>query len=164
MTQSSPAIDKDRAFIDARFSQSRIIREQATSTPTPFSKGPTQLQVRTDTSSGFAVGLDNTETPTEFIVEIDYKVDLTLQETNKPVATYEAKHAVQFVIRGWSGFTQWKDVPAQALSPYFAVAQNLAIVRAENSLAAMGLRGLPLPRQIDFENPATPASQEAAAV
>lgn len=133
------------AFINAILVQARLVNEHVRSAPSAPTKEPKQIQLRIDTSSGFSVALDNTARPNHFIVEIDYKLSLKTQETEKQLLDYEAKHSVQFDVTAWSGFDDWIDMPNGVMAPYFAVIQNFAIRRAEGTLVEMGLRGINLP-------------------
>lgn len=159
MTKSASDAIKERVFVDARLSQHRMVKEQATSASARFSKTPNQVQVRTETTSGFSVALDNPAVPTELLIEIDYKVEIKIPDKDTPVVSYESKHAVQFTIVGWGGFKDWTAVPTETFSAYFAVTHNIALTRAENTLAAMGLRSVALPRQINFDAPIAVTSE-----
>ena len=151
MTKSVSDVVKERIFVDARLSQARLVKEQATSVSGRFAQAPSTIQVRIETASGFSVALNNPTEPTELLIELDYKVDAKIQDTEKPVVSYESKHHVQFLIAEWGGVKNWTEVPNDVFSPYFAMVQSIAITRAENTLAAMGLRGVALPKQLKFD-------------
>jgi hypothetical protein len=97
--------------------------------------------------------VDDQTTPRELIIEIDYKASLKQQDTEKILVSYEATHIAQFKIAGWGGFSDWSQVSADTFSPYFSTVHNIALSRAENTIAAMGMRGISLPPQTDFGNP-----------
>jgi hypothetical protein len=149
MTKSPSSDTAVRIFVDAILTNSRMIKEQATSLPSRFTSAPNQLQVRTETSSEFRVGLDNPEAPKDLLIEVDYKVQLLSQEGDKQLASYEATHVGQFMISSWGGFTDWAEVPTDTFSSYFAVLHHIALSRAENTLGALGLKG-GLPRHNDI--------------
>src|SRR5688500_14129 len=120
MTKSISDGVKERMFVDARLSQARLVKEQATTAPASrFAQAPTTIQVRIETASGFAVSLNNPTAPTELLIELDYKVDAKIQDSDKPVVSYEAKHQVQFLLVDWSGVKTWTEVPNSVFAPYF---------------------------------------------
>jgi hypothetical protein len=136
---------KEDAFINATLAQTRLLSERVTSASSKANKEPKEIQIRVDTSSGFSVALDNVTKPNIIFVEIVYKVNLKAQDTDKQLIDYEAKHVALFNLVGWFGFNDWSDVPNSAMAPYLAMAQNIAIRRAEGTMDAMALRGISLP-------------------
>jgi hypothetical protein len=122
-----------------------------TSSPIKVNKEPMQIQLRIDTASNFSVGLDDLVSPSEITIEIDYKVSLKTQDTEKLVAEYNSKYIAQFNIVAWLGFEDWMNVPHDALAPYFAIAQNISLRRAENTFSDMGFNGVVLPQPTSFD-------------
>ena len=144
-TTPSPATTS-RAFLDARLEQMRLVKEEVTAAPSQFAKEPVQVQIRAETSSGFTLGLNDLKTPKNLTIEISYKVVLKLQDSEKQLVAYEAGHQLQFGVSGWTGFDNWQDPPHKALAPYTAIAQCLAMKRAQETLGAMGFGGIILPK------------------
>lgn len=145
---------ESHSFINAKVLQSRMLNESATSFPSaaPNIKEPRSVQIRTDASSNFTVGLDNTENPTEMMLEITFKATLKTEETEKLLVEYESKHAAQFKIFAWTGFSDWMDVPSDALTPYFLFISDIAIRRGEATLLELGFRGVRLPIADNFND------------
>src|SRR4051812_15674879 len=130
MTKPAPQSTEQRAFVDARFLQSRLMSEAVTSMPARPSTEPQQIQLRTEVASTFAVGVNDVEKPSELFVEVEYRVDLKLPDGEKALFSYSAKHAVHFKVVGWIGFAEWPNIPEGALGPYFSMAYGIAHQRA----------------------------------
>ena len=145
MSKQTLQSTKEGAFINATLAQARLVSEHVTSVPGAPSSEPKQIQLRVDTSSAFSIALDDMTKPNHILVEIDYKLSLKKQDTDKQLLDYEAKHVAQFNIARWLGFDDWTDVPNGAMAPYLAMIQNIAMRRAESTLVDMGLRGINLP-------------------
>lgn len=142
-------------YVDARVTQTRLVSEQISSLMTQIAKDPKPVQVRTETSSGFSVGLDHPEKPKTMTVELNYKVAHSVIETNQKLVDYDARHMALFEIHRQSGIESWLNVPTQALAPYFAFVHSMATRRAEHTFLEMGLRGIVLPRIADYEKSET---------
>lgn len=142
--------EKTNAFVNARISQGRLVSESLTSSPAKAGSGQQQVKLRTDTSSSFALGLDDPVEPKTITVEIQFRVRMTQIEAEKLIVDYEAKHEVQFDLIASEGVTDWMNLPPGALTPYSAMAHDIAIRRAEGTLHDMGLRGATLPRPTSF--------------
>lgn len=142
---------KHLAFINARLTHVRLASETATSAPAPPSKAPQQVQLRTETSSGFTMGLDSPEKPSVLVIGIVYKVSLIIPDTENKVAEYEAKYEAQFSLIEWTGFDDWTNMPQSALSPYLAFIHNIASRKAEETLLEMGVKGVTLPQPEKFD-------------
>jgi hypothetical protein len=69
-----------------------------------------------------------------------------VQDSEKQIVAYEATHQLQFNIADWTGFETWESPPRKALAPYAAITQCIAIRRAHETLAAMGISNLMLPK------------------
>jgi hypothetical protein len=136
--------------VEAHLIQSRLVSEQVTSLPAQMMNDPKAIQVRTETSSGFSVGLDHPDKPKTMTIELVFKVTHVLNETSQKVADYEAKHMALFEIRAQSGIDSWLNVPTRALAPYFSFLHGIAMRRAEHTFLDMGLRGVVLPRIADY--------------
>lgn len=155
MSEAVKQSTKEFESVDARLIQARLVSEQVTSMPAPLSDTPKPLQIRTETSAGFSVGLDDPEKPKRMTIELLFKVGHVLNETDQKVAEYEARHMVLLEIHGQSGIENWLNVPKRALAPYFSFVHSAAIRRAEHTFLEMGLRGVALPRIPDFEKSET---------
>jgi len=153
-TPQSPQVNTEPCiFINARLLQSRLVNENVASFPSAHSgKDSSSVQIRTDVSSGFSVGLDSTDAPTEMMIELIFKAVLKTEETEKVLVEYESKHAAQFKISGWAGFSDWTDVPSAALAPYFSVVSDMAVRRGESTLLELGIRGIRLPQSDNFDD------------
>lgn len=154
MSTLSP-ITKGQAFINAKPLQVRLVTEHATSAPAQPSKEPKSIELRTETSSQFGIGLDNPDAPNLLNVEITFNVWLAFPDTEKKLVEYEGKHEVQFSLISWIGFDDWINVPSGALAPYLAFVHDIALRRAESTLLEMGIRGVGLPRPNTFDGPDT---------
>ena len=152
---------KEDIFLSATLVQTRLASEQISTAPTKPEVGVTELQVKTDTSSGFSVALADAKNPTHLFLQIDYKVSVKIANTETLLAQYEAKHATQFKVINWSGFN-WEDIPQDVMIPYFAMVQNIAIRRADTTFIEMGMRGISLPANFPDEPSKSIASTEAA--
>jgi hypothetical protein len=151
MSTPTPQSTELRAFVDARFVQQRMVSESITSAPSKSSATPQQVQVRADVGSTFSVALDDAEKPTGMIVEIEFRVELKLADTDKNLLSYLAKHTANYKVLGWTGFDDWATIPEGALGPYFSMSYGIAQQRAEHALLDMGLRGIALPRANTFD-------------
>lgn len=160
MTTQTPPDTKDRAFLDARLSRARLVSEEVSSAPIQISKEPKQVQLRIETASSFSVGLDDLASPSEITIEIEYKANLKTQDTDKLLTEYVSKHAAQFSVIAWLGFDDWMNIPQSALAPYFSIAQNIALRRAENTFSDMGFSGVVLPQPTSFEGADTSLIQD----
>jgi hypothetical protein len=151
MSKNSTKPTKKLTFIDARLSQVRLVSERATCAPAFPSKEPQQVQLRTETTSGFSIGLDIPEKPSVIVININYKASLKVQDTDRNVIEYEATHEAQFSIEGWIGFDDWLNMPSDAIAPYLTVVNNIALRKAECIILEMGIKGvsLPLPERFD---------------
>lgn len=136
--------------VHAHLTQARLVSEQVTSLPGQMTNDPKPIELRTETSSGFSVGLDHPEKPKTMLIELVFKVTHVLNETSQKVAEYEAKHMAIFEIRGQSHISSWLNVPTGALAPYFSFLHGAATRRAEHTFLDMGLRGVVLPRIEDY--------------
>jgi len=151
---SSPEImstNKQEAFVSAKPLQGRLVSERATSASSRPKTEPKQVELHTDTSSSIAIGLDDPVSPTFLRVEIEFRVVMKQPEIDRIVAEYEAKHEMEFTLIAWVGFTDWTNIPTQALTPYVAMVHDVALRRAEITLHEMGIRGAGLPRPASFE-------------
>lgn len=147
-------------YIEAVMSQVRLASERVISAPTQPSKEPLRHEVRAETASGFAIGVDSLEKPTTITITIDYKVFLKLLSTEKQIVEYEAKHEAQFTIVRWAGFDDWLNMPSGSITPYMSMMHNIALRKAEATLLEMGLKGLTLPRQEKFDGDESLANAE----
>lgn len=151
MTTLAPQSTSARAFVDARFVQTRVVSESVSSMPGRPVVQPQQIQLRAEVASNFAVGLNDPANPTEMFIEMDFRVELKLPDTEKTLVSYAAKHTSYFKIVGWMGFDEWSNIPEGALGPYFSMGYGLAQNRAEQTLLDMGLKGVALPRANNFD-------------
>lgn len=157
MSKSSTPPTKKSAFIDARLSQSRLLSEHATCA-TLTNKEPLQAQLRADTASGFTIGLDLPEEPKVIVISIEFKAILKTLVGDNDLIEYEAKHEVQFIIEGWTGFDDWTNLPSESIAPYLAVVHNIARKKAEATIIEMGFIGLSLPQPEHFDGKLLPAN------
>jgi hypothetical protein len=149
MTQ--PTEKSKGVYINAQLVQTRLTKENANSMPGKFSdEKRAPLQVEVSTNSEFTTGLDNKDLPKELFLELNFKLHLKLKDKDQRIATYEAGHAARFLIAGYGGFTDWLNVPTGIFEPYFSALHHIAVSRAENTLLAMGLRGVAIPSKINF--------------
>jgi hypothetical protein len=142
-----------KAFINAKPAQVRLVSERATSAPAPPKSEQKKTELRTETTSQFEIGIDNTDTPEALSVTITFGVTLSFPELEKKLVEYEGKHEIQYKVLSWGGFSDWVNVPPGALAPYLAVVHDVALRRAESTLLEMGLRGVALPRPETFDGP-----------
>jgi len=112
---------------------------------------PQQLQVNANVVNHFSVALNDPAKPGEMFVEISYSATLKVQDSDKELLSYSAKHLCHFKVVGWIGFSEWGTIPEGALGPYFSIAAALAQRRAERTLGDMGLHGVVLPRPTNFD-------------
>lgn len=141
-----------RAFLDARLIQTRLVSEKVeSSVPSGFSTGPQQAELTTNTQSTFSVALNDPLKPTDILIEVHYQVALKRPTAESSFVTYEAKHTAQFKLTAWTGFEDWSRAPHEALAPYLGMLNHLATQRAELALFDLGVRGATLPRVTDFQ-------------
>lgn len=150
------------AFINATPLRGRLISEQATSAPAKPTQDPKPVELRTDTSSTIAIGLDDQINPTVLNIEIEFRCSLKQPESEKVVVEYEAKHEMQFQLIAWTGITDWTNLPEETFAPYSAILHDLAVRKAEITLHEMGIRGAVLPRPSSFAHKSQAASIEPA--
>lgn len=155
MSKKSTVPTKISVFIDARISQVRLVSERATCAPALPSKTSQKVELRTETTSGFSIGLDSPERPSGIVISIEYKASLKIPDTDKNIIEYEATHEAQFAIKGWIGFDDWTNMPSDAIAPYLAVVNNIALKKAEGTLLEMGFKGVSLP-QPEFDGVLSP--------
>lgn len=142
-------------FIDARLSQLRLVSESATSS-VPSSKAEEEAQkveIKTESSSAFTVGLNDLENPSSIQIELQYTVALVIQSTGMQLVNYSTQHAATFDVMKWAGIADWSNVPDGLFDLYFAMINQHATQRAEETLLAMGFRGIQIPRLKSFSNP-----------
>ena len=138
------------SYVDARLVQARLVSEQVISSPGQTTPNPKQIQVRTETSTGLTLGLDDPKKPKAMTIELAYQVNHIVNETNQKVVEYHAKHSALFNIHNQSGIDSWLNPPKDALAPYFAFVHGMAMRRAEHTFLDMGIRGVALPRLEEF--------------
>ncbi len=132
--------------------------ERATSSPAkPVAKEDQeqpvkQVQLQTETTSNFEIGLDDPLSPKVINIEVELIVVMKAPDQEKSLVEYQAKHQATFQILGSTGFSNWEDVPEEALAPYVAMTHDRAVRKAEITLYEMGLRGSGLPRPQNFSN------------
>lgn len=149
---SKPSTEvKAQGFINASLVESRLISEQLTSTPIQAGKEPQKVQIRTEAGSNFSVGLDDMTKPSGMLVEIEFKVNLTIEGSDKVLAAYEAKHETRFRVSTWTGFEDWGSVPSGTFESHFSSVYSIAARRAEATFVEMGIRGIAIPRPENFE-------------
>lgn len=144
-------------FLDLRVIHLRLLNESTSST-IPQGEGgePKKAEVKTEASIGFSVGLDNPENPTNLQMLVDYKVNLFVDGTREQIVNYMARYEGLFEIAGSVAGVDWTNVPNNIFDPYFAMLQQHAVQRAEQTLLAMGFRGVPIPLLKSFGNPTQP--------
>ena len=142
-----------KAFISARPAQVRLVSERATSAPASPGSEPKKAEVKAETTSQFEIGIDNPDAPEAISVTITFGVTLVLPALDKKLVEYECKHEVQYRVLNWGGFSDWVNVPPDALAPYLAMVHEVALRRAESTLLEMGLGGVALPRTETFSGP-----------
>lgn len=156
---TTPIESPQVAFVSAKPLQGRLVSESVSSAPAKSSTAQQRVELRTDTTSNFAIGLDDQVAPKTISVEIEFRTLIKQPDTEKIIVSYESKHEMQFGVIAWIGFSDWTDMPQQAITPYLAMIHDIAIRRAESTLHEMGVRGARLPRPDDFgQNNQTPAS------
>lgn len=155
--------DMTSAFINAKPFQGRLVRERAESTPAKPRSESTKVQLKTDTSSSFAIGLDDPEAPKALSVEIEFRVAMRDQDSGQLFLDYEAKHEMQFTVLTWGGFSDWTNLPSEAITPYIAMIHDIALRKAEATMHEMGIRGGTLPRPESFDSPLESAPTSAVA-
>lgn len=143
-----------REFIDARLTLIRLLSESFSAAPPEGAKktpGDTvEVSLKTQTTSGFSVGLSDLSRPESIQIELEFSVSLSLKETSVRVAEYSAKHSAIFSIVGWGGFDDWTKLHDSSFAPSFATVQHFAVKRAEETLLDAGFRGISIPVQIEF--------------
>lgn len=151
MSTDSATSTDSRAFVDASLSHVRLVSVRAKSETPATNKEGQQVQLRTDTTSGFTIGVDSVDKPSAMLVTIDFKASLKIPETENPIIQYEARHEARFEIVGWTGFSNWSDMPSDAISSYLATVHNIALRKAEEIILEMGLKGVTLPQPESFK-------------
>lgn len=160
MSKNSTTPIKKSAFINARLSQLRLVSERATCAPSlPADQ---QVQLRTDTTSGFSIGIDSPDKPKLIVMRIDYKVSLKIEGTDNNILDYEATHEALFAIEGWTGFDDWTNMPPDGAAPYVTILNNIALRKAERILLEMGFKGVSLPQPERFDGVLTAVKMEKA--
>jgi hypothetical protein len=154
MTENGTTVTNVSAFINARISHLRLVSEKVVSTPAMPAKEPQVVQLSAEASSAFTIGLDFPDKPTALIIGIDYKASLKIPDTEKKFLEYESRHDAQFVLIASTGFEDWNLMPLSALTPYLATMQLIALKKAEGALFELGLKGVSLPLQENFESDA----------
>ena len=137
-------------FVSANLIQTRLVDERITSAPVQSSTEPKPVQLKAETTTTFAVALDNPKTPSRVLIELEYLVTLRIDESDFVIADYKAKHASEFKIISWHGFEDWTQVPQSSLVPYFAMSHNVALRRAQRTLLDMGFGTVVLPVLTEF--------------
>ena len=155
MSIDSPSTNDRKAFVDASLTHVRLVSLRAKSDMGTAAKEGQQVQLRTDTSSSFSVGLDSLEKPTAIAITIQFKASIKLPETEQPIVEYESKHEGRFEIVSWTGFN-WPEMPPDAMSSYLANMHNIAQKKAEEIILDMGLKGVTLPKPDNFRGSLTP--------
>lgn len=150
---TAPSTTDGQAFISAKPLQVRLVSERATAAPASPGSEPKKTEVKAETNSQFEIGIDNPDAPEALIVTITFVVTLVLPESDKKLVEYECKHETQYRVLNWGGFSDWLNVPSDALAPYLAMVHDVALRRAESTLLEMGLRGVALPRPETFNGP-----------
>jgi len=108
------------------------------------------MQLETETTSNFEIGLDDPQNPKVLSVEIEFAVSMKQPDSEKLVVDYFAKHHAQFNVISWIGFDDWVELPEEALAPYIAMVHDIALRKADVTLHEMGIRGSGLPRPDSF--------------
>jgi hypothetical protein len=163
---SGPVITKEEGsvpFANLKLVQARLVNEQIVAAPATASSEPQSIQTKTETSTAFSVAMNHPTNPEGLQIEIEYKFNVQLVEAKFAVADYSAKHAVEFKVTNWGGFTDWSQVSQTILAPYFSMVYLIAFRRAQGALLDLGLGTLVLPVVTDFGPPNTPAGPHAAA-
>ena len=164
MAQPPPFTDDQikAASITAHLFASRLLNQQVTTVASKSSAEPKPVQLRTETTTTFAIALDNPEHPTVMQVEVEFNVTLRLEEGGAMVADYKGKNASEFKVIRWSGFSDWLKPPASTLTPYLAMAHYAAVRTAQQTLLNMGLGAVVLPTLPDLEATFTQADLDGA--
>lgn len=137
-------------FLDARVAATRLVSENVTSNDGAPGLVIQNLQLQIVTESGFGVALDAPEAPSAFFLTIDFVVRLLQSESQQIVTEYRARHAAQCIIHRSGGIANWGAPPAQVLAPYMSFVHRLAVMRAEETISATGIKGIRLPAPDDF--------------
>lgn len=153
--------NSDRAYLDARVIQVRLLSAELRSAPSQPSATPQQIELNINTTIGFTLAVDDINSPKGLLIDIDFTAQLLAKDTGKEVANYKSKHSGQFVIIAWQGFHEWSQAPNEAIAPYLSLLHGIAIRRAENTFGEMGLKGINLPRPESFDTPTSEAPPEA---
>ncbi|WP_200384215.1 hypothetical protein [Rhodocyclus tenuis] len=134
------------AFVDLRLIQIRLVTENFSTIHPPPSGMAGQVQLKTDTSSAFSVGLDDLENPKSLTIELDYQASLSAPSVEKTFVDYSSKYFANFDILRSTGFQDWRNLPDEAFDAYFSIVHQFAVARAESTLCEAGLKGTGLPR------------------
>lgn len=158
MSDNSESPIKNKAFINARLSNVRLLSEKAILAPTIQTKQPQQVQLQIETATSFSFGLDSPINPSIIVIGIDYKVSLKNPNTEKQVIECETRHEAQFALVDWTGIEDWSLIQSIAISPYLAFMHNIALRKAELTILEMGLKGVSLPTPVTFDGDNSPAN------
>ena len=134
-------------FVDLRLVQARLVEETFSATPHPPAGSGGAMEFRTDTSSGFSVGLDSLLNPKSLTIELEYTVKLSIPNVDSALVEYSSKYSANFSIVKWIGCEDWEDLPDETFESFFSMIQHIAIRRAEDTLAEAGLKGAGLPNR-----------------
>ncbi|WP_139326295.1 hypothetical protein [Azonexus hydrophilus] len=140
-------------FVDLRLNQMRLVSENFVAMPPPSEEAGKPVQLKTDTSSGFSVGLDDLEKPTSFTIELEYKAALSIPNTESKIVDYSSKYFAVFDLVRSTGVEDWTAVPDETFESYFAVVHQAAVRRAEITFHEAGLKGAGLPRPAALNKP-----------
>ena len=141
------------AFVDLRLNQVRLMNESFVVMPTPSEEAGKPVQLKTDTSSGFSVSLDNLEKPTSLTIELEYKAALSTPNAESKIVDYSSKYFAVFDFVKSTGVDDWAAVPDETFEPYFAMVHQAAVKRAEITFHEAGLKGAGLPRPAALGKP-----------
>lgn len=133
------------AFLDLRLSNIRLVSESANATVPSTQSETKKAEVKTETSISFTVGLDSLDNPSALLIQVDYKVNLFVDGTTEQLVSYAAMHEAAFDISGSSDGINWEELQNNQFDPYFTMLHQNAIQRVEQTLLAMGFRGIPIP-------------------
>jgi hypothetical protein len=151
---------KKSAYINARLSQLRLVSERASTAQILPSTQPMQLQ--TEVTSGFSIGINSPNEPTLIVMRIDYKAILKILGTDNKILEYEATHEAMFAIERWAGFDDWTNMPTDGITPYMTIINNIALRKAEGTILEMGFKGIALPQPERFDGILTSVNMVSA--
>lgn len=144
MSESRPAVGP---FLDLRLTRTRLVSETVTSQPSPASVKsgkPRQpnIQVNVASSSTFTVGIDDPQSPTRLSTAVEFKAEIKTADGERTLVTYDARHSCNFRIVRHSGITDWANLPEDVVGSALSTAYAMAVTRAEDTFAAMGMRNV----------------------